>query len=74
MHKLLYCGYYIPIKKKEKNRQETFLSPKSWIFTIAIIWGRILQNWEKRQSILTDNFITISLSYGFHLLICSVLD
>jgi ABC-type uncharacterized transport system permease subunit len=42
-------------KKKNKkkpntlNDKETFLSAKSWIFTIAILWGRILQNWEKRQ-------------------------
>jgi ABC-type uncharacterized transport system permease subunit len=36
-------------KTNTLNDKETFLSAKSWIFTIAILWGRILQNWEKRQ-------------------------
>jgi hypothetical protein len=39
-------------KRKKTNTlhdKETFLSAKSWIFTIAILWGWILQNWGKRQ-------------------------
>ena len=52
--KVWWCQFGLTaIKKKKKtntlNDKETFLSAKSWIFSIAILWGRILQNWEKRQ-------------------------
>jgi hypothetical protein len=44
------ADYFWSSKKTNTlNDKETFLSAKSWIFTIAILWGLILQNWEKRQ-------------------------
>jgi hypothetical protein len=49
-------------KRKKKTDTETFLSAKSWIFTIAIICGRILQNWEKRQK---TRVIYLELQYYF---------
>ena len=52
-------------KKKKTNTlddKETFLSANSWIFSIAILWGRILQNWEKRQ---TTTVIYLELQYYF---------
>ena len=52
-------------KKKKKHTlddKETFLSANSWIFTIAILWGRILQNWEKRQK---TTVIYLELQYYF---------
>jgi hypothetical protein len=53
-------------KKKKKtntlNDKETFLSAKSWIFTIAILWGWILQNWVKRQK---TRVIYLELQYYF---------
>jgi hypothetical protein len=49
--KILKLSHLTAIKKKKKtntlNDKEAFLSAKSWIFTIAILWGRILQNLEK---------------------------
>jgi hypothetical protein len=38
-------------KKKTNilNDKETFLSAKSWIFTIAILQGLIKQNWKKKD-------------------------
>jgi hypothetical protein len=44
------------------NDKETFLSAKSLKFTIAILWGRILQNWVKRQ---TTTVIYLELQYYF---------
>jgi ABC-type uncharacterized transport system permease subunit len=52
-------------KRKKPNTlddKETFLSANSWIFTIAILWGRILQNWEKRQK---TTVIYLELQYYF---------
>jgi hypothetical protein len=52
-------------KKKKTNTlddKETFLSANSWIFSIAILWERILQNWEKRQ---TTTVIYLELQYYF---------
>jgi hypothetical protein len=53
-------------KNKKKTNilydKETFLSAKSWIFTIAILWGRILQNWERRQK---TGVIYLELQYYF---------
>ena len=53
--KVWWCQFGLTaIKKNEKkpntlHDKETFLSAKSWIFTIEILWGWILQNWGKRQ-------------------------
>jgi hypothetical protein len=56
------------------NDKETFLSAKSWIFTSVILWGADNKIEKKVTLSQKTNFITISLSYGFPLLICSVLD
>lgn len=62
--KVWWCQFGLTaIKKKQQtntlNDKETFLSAKSWIFTIAILWGQILQNWEKRQKISYLSWIAV---------------
>jgi ABC-type uncharacterized transport system permease subunit len=56
----LNCNKKTKKQTNTLNDKETFLSAKSWIFTIAILWGRILQNWEKRQKIRVIYVILVS--------------
>ena len=58
----LNCNKTKNKKTNTLNDKETFLSAKSWIFTIAILWGWILQNWEKRQK---TRVIYLELQYYF---------
>jgi phosphate-selective porin len=59
---VIWTRYDEGTESAEVADTETFLSAKSWIFTIAIIWGRILQNWEKRQK---TRVIYLELQYYF---------
>ena len=58
----LNCNKEKQKKTNTLNDKETFLSAKSWIFTIAILWGWILQNWEKPQK---TRVIYLELQYYF---------
>jgi ABC-type uncharacterized transport system permease subunit len=49
------------LQLSQTDDKETFLSANSWIFSIAILWGRILQNWEKRQT--TVIYLELQIQY-----------
>jgi hypothetical protein len=58
----LNCNKKTKKQTNTLNDKETFLSAKSLKFTIAILWGRILQNWGKRQK---TRVIYLELQYYF---------